>query len=440
MAARTDPGQGEERGRQGEEGVSGLLPASSEDVRPDAATSPRVDAGPDAVPIGVDGAPLRLGPYDVTGRWHAEPAGQVLSARGPAGDVEIVVLGAGPMLDAAARDRFAAAVEAQARARPEQVLDADPHGPVPWAALRPGSGPTGARPLLDAPLPASSVGPFGPPQRGPSYQPYWASVPASYPQPASAPPTAARRSLRWWWGALGVTLLLLLLLLAACWPRVDDSADVPASTPSPADGPSEPAPPSAPPTPTPSPSAPSGPGGTPPPESRAGAPTQPLQEGPGVSGFSFGPDDATVEMRLPGVPFPFRVPEGWECTPADPAIEGAVRWACTDVTWTGAGPAPGGVVEVAACGPPCSSDTWDILRFGSTEDFGWRRVDVSTLISEDPSGAFDEQGRARIQLSRVYPAAGDGVLDTHVYLDLTCPPEGFPDVQAVANDVRANTP
>lgn len=159
-----------------------------------------------------------------------------------------------------------------------------------------------------------------------------------------------------------------------------------------------------------------------------------------MSGPSFGIEDETAEVRLPGVPFPFRVPAGWECSPTEPALAGAVRWVCFDATWAGAGRPPGGVVEVQRCGPPCDSDTWDLLRFAVSPDRGWRRVDVSTLVSEDPQGIGGTSGRARLEMSRVFAARPDGVVDTHVYVELGGPPDGYDDLQKVANDIRANTP
>jgi len=142
-------------------------------------------------------------------------------------------------------------------------------------------------------------------------------------------------------------------------------------------------------------------------------------------------------MRLAGLPFPFRVPATWQCRSSDLATGGAVRWVCLDAAWTRAGDPPGGIVEVQRCAGQCTSQAWEALRLGLTDENGWNVVDVGTLVAED---SFSDPDRSRIRMSRIFSAQRDGDVDTHVYVELASPPDMYPQLQAVANDIRANTP
>jgi hypothetical protein len=142
-------------------------------------------------------------------------------------------------------------------------------------------------------------------------------------------------------------------------------------------------------------------------------------------------------MRLAGVPFPFRVPATWECSTSSVSTGDSVRWVCFDAAWTRDDSPPGGVVEVQACGPPCDSATWDALRLALSDDTGWRQVDVGTLLAEDAVAAADH---SRLRMSRIFSGQRDGTVDTHVYVELSAPTDVYALVQAVANDIRANTP
>ena len=60
-------------------------------------------------------------------------------------------------------------------------------------------------------------------QRGPSFQPYWAGLRATYPPAAPAaavPAPGARGRGRWWWAVVAVTLLVLAGALTDAVPLV----------------------------------------------------------------------------------------------------------------------------------------------------------------------------------------------------------------------------
>ncbi len=368
----------------------------------------------------------------------------MLAAQGPGGEqVELVLMAPGPAQDAAARDRFAAAAERLSIEHPGRLLEIQADGPLTWAALRPGSGPEGARPLLEAPLPAGAGVSPGP---GPAFSPHWSNGPQAYPTltpfaPLAPPPEDERPWWRSWWlvAVLVLAVIVLLLILSACWPREDPA---PAPSPSPSDSPS--------PTPTPSATtsspggstpAPSGEPGSPTPTNEAqGTPSQSLQAGPGVAGPSFTEDDRAVEMRLAGLPFPFRVPEGWECSRDAEAAAPVVRYICSDTAFDDSDglPPPSGVVQVEPCPPPCGDLEWETLRNQASDDGGWVLVDDTTVTVLDFSPELPLY--ERIRMSRLYSPVGGEMPDTHVYSEFTAPPELFGEVQKITNDIRANTP
>lgn len=394
------------------------------------------DRVPSQTPPPPSGTPVHLGPYAVVGRWHSEDGGQVLAGRdGRGAEVELVLMAPGPAADPAARDRFAAAVDDLGRTEPGRVLDAQVQGPLAWVALAGGSGPEVARPLLEAPLPAGAgVGTVA----GPAFSPHWAQGPQSYPQPVTGtgtPPADERPWWRrWWWlAALVAGVLVLLLLLSSCWPP-EQAAPVPVPTPS--DGPpaTPPAIPSEPPSPGPGDSP-----GTSPQDRADDAPEQDLRSGPGVAGPGFTSGDETVELRLAGLPFPFRVPLGWECAD-DGATPPVVRYRCTDTRFPESAerPAPSGLVQVEPCPVPCGDPEWGLLRDGAQDDPGWTLVDVTTAVALDVDPV--QPGYQRIRMSRVWSPVGAEVPDTHLFTVFSAPPERFGEVQKITNDIRANTP
>ncbi len=403
--------------------------------------------------------PAQLGPFLLRGRWSSSEAGTAYQGLAPDGRaVTVVALGPGPSRDAAARDRFAAAVAGLARAGPGTLLTADPDGPWPWAALpaAPGqpadAGPVGH--LLSAVTPAVAVGAVA---RGPAFAPHWTGerrLPPP-PPPAPGPVTAApaRTDRRALVIVLAVLLaLLLVLVLALVWQRTgDEPADpfatpAPGSTAPPTSGPPTSGPPtSGPPTsgqPTATPPTPAPPTAEPPTSPAPGSgPTGPLQPGPGVAGPSFGAQEQTREMRLEGLPFPFRTPATWGCQRSDVATPPAVRWVCLDDRWIleeRPGSPPGGVIHVQPCPAPCGDDAWQSLRTEHAPDADWQVVDVATVVHEDTEP--DTAGTYRIRMSHVFASSPGGPPDTHVYVRMTAP-QGFEDdVRKVVNDIRANTP
>ncbi len=364
----------------------------------------------------------------------------MLAAHGPHGEqVELVLMAPGPALDAAARDRFAAAAERVGAEHPGRLVEVSTHGPLAWAALRGGSGPELAQPLLDAPLPEGSA---TAPGSGPAFAPHWSTAPQAYPPPpplmplSSPPESAGPWWRRWWWVALLVlAVVLLLLLLSSCLPR-DDAATTPEPAPTgstdPGPTPSDSGPPTTP--------GPTGSQGSPAPSNEADGPTQDLQAGPGVAGPGFTRDDRTVEMRLAGLPFPFRVPEGWECVQDTTAVEPVVRYTCTDGTSDGATllRPPSGIVQVEPCPGLCGDAEWDALRNRANDDDGWVLVDPTTAaaLDVDPGLPLYE----RIRMSRIWSPIGAEMPDTHLYTEFTAPPQLFGVVQKITNDIRANTP
>lgn len=390
------------------------------------------------------GTPHRLGPYAVTGRWHADPTGQVLSGRDGSGrEVELVLLAPGPGSDPAARDRFAAAAEDLAREHPGRLVDLDRTGPVTWAALASGSGPAIARPLLAS---AAPPGIGTTPTAGPDFSPHWTGGRSSYPvvpPPAITPvPTPEHPSWwrRWWWLAVVVALVLVLLLvLSACWPRTGEGPGPVPSQTGPTGSPT-PSPSGTGPTPTPSPSG----TGSPTPSNSAGAgtqpPQQPLAQGPGLGGEQFTDEDATTEMRLAGLPFPFRVPDGWQCV-RSVEEQDSVLYLCMDFEAVAQDPtqtAASGLVEVITCEGRCDQAEWDLLHGLRSDDTGWRPVDAGTVVAEDTDPYRDDF--RRIRMSRVYDPAGGPEPTVHVYAEFTAPAEQYDEVRKVVDDIRRNTP
>jgi hypothetical protein len=171
--------------------------------------------------------PSRLGPYQLTGRLAETPAGIVYRGVDPHGrQISLAVLNQGAAADAAARDRFRAAILAEPLYTDPPpgiapIVGAEPEGPTPWVATLHQPGARGAERFL-APVPLDAP-PLTPPRRrGPLFQPHWLGSrdPAfSLPVPGRAP---ARD-----WGVIGTILALvallmlvalLLLLLFACQP------------------------------------------------------------------------------------------------------------------------------------------------------------------------------------------------------------------------------
>ncbi|MQA96746.1 MAG: hypothetical protein GEV11_19675 [Streptosporangiales bacterium] len=187
------------------------------------------------------GDPRQLGPYRLRGRLSEGPAGVVYLGEARDGrSVSLALLSDGAAGDAAARDRFRAAV-LQGDGVPDrpQVLAADPESSAPWAAVPHEAGRPGAEAFL---APVVTAGQLSGVARGPGFAPYWAG--------ASGP---ARRG----WGGLPAVagfgrpsgrsaaplvialivlflllLLLLLLLLALLSGPSEDARPTPSPAPS----------------------------------------------------------------------------------------------------------------------------------------------------------------------------------------------------------------
>lgn len=405
-------------------------------------TAPGAPGGPPS------GTPHQIGPYVVDGRWYHDDSGQVLSARDASGrDVEVVLLAPGPAGDPAARDRFTAAAERLGRENPGRLVAAGSGAGLTWAALASGSGPALARPLLDA---VAAPGARATAAAGPDFAPHWsgshAAYPAALPPPVGLPPSAPPARRRRWWVGVALLVVLLLLLLAACWPSEGGGAEPGPSTTTTGSPSPSPSPSGTESGPSPSPSGsgdgPSGPSGPPSPSDSAGGgvPPQPLATGPGLGGEQFGPDEPTTELRLAGLPFPFRVPEGWQCVRSTEETA-SVLYLCMDFDAVARAPLDSqasGVIEVTECAGVCDQQEWAALRAVRTDDVGFSLVDAGTLLSEDEDPW--EDGFRRIRMSRVYDPGGGPEPRVHVYVEFSAPAEQYPEVRRVVEDVRVNTP
>jgi hypothetical protein len=210
------------------------------------------------------GDPSQLGPFRLSARLGESPAGIVYEGVDPHGrQVTVAVLNRGAASDAAARDRFRAAITGELGS----VAGAQPDGPAPWVATLRETGRPGAERFLDAVLLEGRLhGRWG--RRGPQFQPYWAGShePAlARPEPVGppvAPELPVGRSLAGTVLFLAGLLALLALLLAvlfACrpstpFPKPPPPSDVPSETSVPSPSPRSPSPS---PSPTPSKGSPS---------------------------------------------------------------------------------------------------------------------------------------------------------------------------------------
>jgi hypothetical protein len=215
--------------------------------------------------------PSRLGPFQLSGRLTETPAGIVYTGVDPHGrQISLAVLNQGAADDAAARDRFRAAILAEPLytdppAGTTPIVGAEPEGPTPWVATLHEPGARGAERflasvVLDGP-PHQSQQPHEPQQpqqsdasrpatrrRGPLFQPHWLGSR----DPALSPPRPRRNPDRdrgvvatiMTVAALLVLVAVLLLLLFAC-------LATPATPPQPSPSPVSPSPTRS--TPSPSP-------------------------------------------------------------------------------------------------------------------------------------------------------------------------------------------
>lgn len=225
------------------------------------------------------GDPTRLGPFRLTARLDETAAGIVFLGVGDDGrTVSVAVLTKGAAEDAAARDRFRAAVVA-ALDRPgaggpvggsgahgsvwapaasrgagglaeggdaAPVVGAQPDGPAPWVATAYEPGRPGAERFLEAvSFSGSFLGRQRGLRRGPHFQPYWAGsrepamagtsrtlAPGEAPTEVKPVPRSVAAAVLSLAALLGV-LALLMLVLFSCRPAVE-----PLPPPPPTDEPS----------------------------------------------------------------------------------------------------------------------------------------------------------------------------------------------------------
>ncbi|MGI5329645.1 hypothetical protein [Actinomadura nitritigenes] len=232
------------------------------------------------------GDPAQLGPFRLSARLSESAAGIVfLGVDGEGRRASVAVLNRGAAEDAAARDRFRAAINAAVPGAGgagrggagdgggAPVVAAQPDGPAPWVATAYEAEGPGAERFLE-PVVLGGSRRWGR-RRGPQFQPHWlgsseAALARPRPErvvgPVAAPEGPPERSLVAAVLALAAALVVLVLLMAvlfACQPRPKDPPpEPPEPTPSvapsaPPSVPQQPGRPSPPPSsgsPSPSPS------------------------------------------------------------------------------------------------------------------------------------------------------------------------------------------
>lgn len=376
------------------------------------------------------GDPPLLGVFRLTGRLEERPAGIVYLGVDPQGrELSIAILHRATATDAAARDRFRAAIvrgEGLAWV-PADVVASEPDGPTPWVATAYAEGEAGAAVFLDPVAVAGSVAPAF----GPQFQHYWAGDQA----PAAPPPgwgvtpglpgdssAVSRQGARWTLvggvvtlGALLVTLAVLLVpLLNSGKPQAAPSGGPTARVPSPSGSvPSS----SAKPTVTASPHGK-------PPLSRAK-----------VKGPVWRKGDHTYTMRLPEVGLVFRTPPKWGCMRSENAKAPNIRWTCVDEG--GGMPGAGLTVEVRPCASGCPATVRKAARKEVSPQGNWKSSDSSTSYSEWVDG-----GSRKMMTLHFYHQDNErrGVNAQVIALGIAAGKDQADTVWKVLNDLRANTP
>lgn len=220
------------------------------------------------------GDPGELGPFHIESRLQASAAGIVYLATDAAGrPVSVALLTTAAAGDAAARDRFRAAIAAETPppdpvprmppmpgpGEPSPIVAALPENDAPWVATAYEEGRAGAERFLEPVLLWRGWGLRA--RRGPQFQPYWASGPSGpalrTAEPDGAAPAAADSrglaaatlSL----AALLALLTLLLIILFSCEPDDPNVPPPPIDTPTSVPATPQPSPSMGTPRPTPSP-------------------------------------------------------------------------------------------------------------------------------------------------------------------------------------------
>jgi len=379
------------------------------------------------------GDPPLLGVFRLTGRLEERPAGIVYLGVDPEGrELSIAILHRGTATDAAARDRFRAAIVSGDGLAwvPPRVVAAEPDGPTPWVAAPYAEGEAGAAVFLE---PVAVAGVTPPPSYGPQFQHYWAGDQA----PAAPPPgwgvqvglpgdsaAVARRGPRWTLvggvlvlGVLVVTLAVLLVSLV--------------NTGKPVAGP----------TPGRTTSVPS-PSGSTPGASSSARPTVtasphgalPLSRAK-IKGPVWKKGDATYTMRLPEIGLVFRTPPKWGCLRSDRAAAPNIRWTCVDEGGAMRGAAL--TVEVRPCAGGCPAPVRKAARKEVSPQGTWTSSDSSTSYSEWVDG-----GEQKTLTLHFYHQDNErkGVNAQVIALGVAGRKSQADAVWKVLNDIRANTP
>lgn len=171
-------------------------------------------------------------------------------------------------------------------------------------------------------------------------------------------------------------------------------------------------------------------------------PSPPTPEEPGVeppvadewpNDFArFAPDEPAEKMeKLPGVPFDFFVPEGWNCTD-NSAGDGVIRYTCGP---GGRSDEIGGDIIIRDCPDPCTSDRRIALR-GSVEAWGLQWHRDSGYRSWAATEELDDEPRFGIVLAGYARSTFEGPMDKLVVLQMTAPLDEQEAVQKVASSVR----
>lgn len=181
---------------------------------------PRIRAPEEPLSTPLDDTdPRQLGAFRLQARLDTHPAGVVYRAVGRLGEpVQVAMLYPGAAADPAARERFAAAVDAQRGPRSQVVAASTGGAAVAWVAVRvsDAQGAPGAAGFLEAAVEreAAVAG-------GPGYVPHWGHAPGTsgtWYWTRHTPPDAAAPAVRPRGGVLLGLLAVLALLLVVLVP------------------------------------------------------------------------------------------------------------------------------------------------------------------------------------------------------------------------------
>jgi hypothetical protein len=380
------------------------------------------------------GDPPQLGVYRLTGRLDERPAGIVYLAVDPSGrQVSLALLHRGAATDAAARDRFRAAIvngEGLAWIAP-QVVAAEPDGPTPWVATVYGADDPGAAVFLE---PVAVAGATPAPAYGPGFQHYWAgdqrpaAPPAGWGFETGLPGDSAavtRKGPRWSLVAgvvtLGVLLVILMVLVVSLVKSGKPVAAAPTGAPTAS-------------VPSPSPSASSKQPGAQPTATGVPYGKVPFSNAK-VKGPTWGKGDKTYTMKLPEIGLVFRTPPKWGCMRSSSATPPNIRWTCIDEGGSMSGAAL--TIELRTCDNGCPASAQKAARKEVSPQGNWTMSDRSTSYSQWTDG-----GDQKIMTLHFYHQGNDrkGVNAEVIALGVAGKPSQTDAIWKTLNDIRANTP